>query len=271
MSTKRLIGARKKKLVSMMLVALSCFLTACGAGAGVDSERFGTVKVLRADQEDYGVDCWIEAELTAIVDEAFGAELYRRLDEEWQRWNALDRMQQMLSSILPGYCTLSFDTWGACEEAVGFSIDNPLERYDWLEIADYLGIALDAPVAVGERKHVSIDYMGSSDGDISYVHISSGYRYGDLRVMISVALESDDGAYKTANDWGDEIVFAIEDYAMKNGNTAQLVTPQGAGNYSSAESYFVQDGMLYKIYIVGSLGQESEVRQALERILTEFK
>lgn len=33
--------------------------------------------------------------------------------------------------LLPGYCILNFDTWKACEAAVGVSIDNPLETYDW--------------------------------------------------------------------------------------------------------------------------------------------
>ena len=96
-----------------------------------DSERFGTVKVLRAEREDSNTDCWIEAELTVIGDEEFGADLHDGLDEEWQWWNSLDAMQQALSSFLQGYCILNFDTWKACEAAVGVSIDNPLETYDW--------------------------------------------------------------------------------------------------------------------------------------------
>ncbi|MBQ8815636.1 MAG: hypothetical protein IJZ85_14210 [Lachnospiraceae bacterium] len=274
MSAKQLIGAGKKNLVLMTLAALSCLLAACteGADTAADSERFGTVKIIRAEQGDSGTDCWIEAELTVIGDEEFGADIRGGLDEEWQWWNSLDGMQQALSSSLPGYCVLNFDTWEACEAAIGVSIDNPLETYDWLETADHLGIALDTPVAFGERKHIEITYQGSSDGDISYVNVGSGYRYGDLRVMIRVTLDSDDdGGYRFGIDWNDGTVFEIEEYGMKNGNIAQLVTPQGAGNYSSAESYFVQDGLLYRIHIVGSLGQESEVRQALEWILTEFK
>ena len=79
------------------------------------------------------------------------------------------------------------------------------------------------------------------------------------------------GLYETGCYWNENVIFEMEDYSMKNKNTAQLVTVLGAQRYTAAHAYFVQDGMLYSMQVTGGLGEEKEVRAAMERILETFK
>lgn len=267
-------GGGRKKLIFIMVAALACLLIICIAKGYSETrgQRYGAVTIIPDKPDSVSVGYRIVADLKSNRDEEFGRGLYSKLAENWAWWNAKDQMEQMFSSTMPGYCTVNPDTWEACEEEIGFALDNPLESCDWLEIADHMGISLDTPVSIGERKHTEITWHGSSGGDIFEVHVTSGYRYGEMRVTLKITVDRDEeGLYETGSYWNENVIFEIEDYTMKNKNTAQLVTVLGAQRYTATHAYFVQDGMLYSMQVTGSFGQEKEVREAMERILKEFK
>ena len=273
MGEKKNGGGRKKRMF-IMVAALACLLIICIAKGDLEArrQRYGTVTITPDKPDEVSVGYRLAADLKAENDKEFGDRLYRGLAENWEEWNAKDRMEKALSSTIPGHCRYNTDTWAACEEVIGFAFDNPLESCDWLEIADYMGISLDTPVSIGERKHTEITWHGSSGEDIFEVHVTSGYRYGEMRVTLKITVDRDEeGLYETGSYWNENVIFEIEDYTMKNKNTAQLVTVLGAQRYTATHAYFVQDGMLYSMQVTGGLGQEKELRAAMERILNEFK
>ena len=272
MSKKRWSSGRRKIWFFVVPAVLFCLLTVILVRGYSDyrTEQYGTVKITPEKPDTVSVGYRIEADLKRNHDEEFGDGLYSKLEKHWEWWNEKDRMEQLFSSTLPGYVTINPDTWEACEGEVGFAMDNPLESCGWLEIADYMGIALDEPAALGERKHTEIHWNGSNQGEIFQVNVTSGYRYEEMRVTFNITADSEGGIYESGSYWNENVAFEIEDYLMKNKNTAQLVTVLGTQRYTSVHAYFVQEGMLYRIQVVGDPGQEKEVREVMERILGEF-
>lgn len=274
MYNKKWFAGGRKKFFFIMAAVLSCLLIICIVLNFFDTrkERYGTVRIIPEKPDTVSVGYRIEADLKVINDRDFFSDLHNLLAEQWKWWNEKDRTEQTLSSFLPGYCTLNSDTWETCEKTIGFALENPLESCDWLEIADHMGIALDKPAVTEERKHTKVGWHGSGNGDIFGVDVTSGYLYDDIRVILTVTGHSkDDSVYETGNYWSEDISLEIEDYTMKNKNTAKLVTILGTERYKSIHAYFIQDGMLYKIHVTGDPNRETEVREVMERILKEFK
>ncbi len=70
--------------------------------------------------------------------------MYDALEENWTTWEAVDELERMLSSTLPGHCAQEFDSWAQCADFLGPSIPDPAADCGWLEEATYAGMPLEA-------------------------------------------------------------------------------------------------------------------------------
>ena len=82
--------------------------------------------------------------LAPIPAEGFSQGVYDALEENWTAWEAVDELERMLSSTLPGHCAQEFDSWAQCADFLGPSIPDPAADCGWLEEATYADMPLEA-------------------------------------------------------------------------------------------------------------------------------
>ena len=78
---------------------------------------------------------WGERRSGAHPAEGFSQGVYDALEENWTAWEAVDELERMLSSTLPGHCAQEFDSWAQCADFLGPSIPDPAADCGWLEEA----------------------------------------------------------------------------------------------------------------------------------------
>ena len=122
--------------------------------------------------------------LAPLPAEGFSQGVYDALEENWTAWEAVDELERMLSSTLPGHCTQEFDSWAQCADFLGPSIPDPAADCGWLEEATYAGMPLEA----SDAPRVEAEWYGTREGQVEWVSVQSGWRDGAVRVMVSAAL-----------------------------------------------------------------------------------
>ena len=88
-----------------------------------------------------------------------GQPLADKLSQEWDEFDSMTKEQQCTSSKLWGIVDIQTDTWDDCEEAIGFTLYNPLETLDWLSKTGYFGM-----------EHVD----SQTPTAVSYTHLARG-------------------------------------------------------------------------------------------------
>ena len=73
--------------------------------------------------------------LASIPAEGFSQGVYDALEENWTAWEAVDELERMLSSTLPGHCAQEFDSWAQCADFLGPSIPDPAADCGWRQQA----------------------------------------------------------------------------------------------------------------------------------------
>ena len=122
--------------------------------------------------------------LAPIPAEGFSQGVYDALEENWTAWEAVDELERMLSSTLPGHCAQEFDSWAQCADFLGPSIPDPAADCGWLEEATYA----DMPLEASDAPRVKAEWYGTREGQVEWVSVQSGWRDGAVRVMVSAAL-----------------------------------------------------------------------------------
>lgn len=93
---------------------------------------------------------------------------------DWERWNAMTREAQMLSSASPGYQSKYFASWEDAVVYFGVEPFNPFENAMWVESRNSSGT--DVPdVFTGELYHANVVFFGNEDGDVNYAGLTAGY------------------------------------------------------------------------------------------------
>ena len=100
--------------------------------------------------------------LAPIPAEGFSQGVYDALEENWTAWEAVDELERMLSSTLPGHCAQEFDSWAQCADFLGPSIPDPAADCGWLEEATYAGMPLEA----SDAPRVKAEWYGTREGQV---------------------------------------------------------------------------------------------------------
>ena len=179
--------------------------------------------------------------LAPIPAEGFSQGVYDALEENWTAWEAVDELERMLSSTLPGHCAQEFDSWAQCADFLGPSIPDPAADCGWLEEATYAGMPLEA----SDAPRVKAEWYGTREGQVEWVSVQSGWRDGAVRVMVSAAL------YGTR----------AEDMP------SPVVTAESGASWCSVQAEHARGSVLYTIRAVGESGTEEQVRTSLDRVL----
>lgn len=274
---------RRRRLRSWILAACVCLAlvgTACAVGSlwGVQIGDLLTGE----EESSYAV----YGTVRTVPDKEFSKELHDSIQANWDSWRAKDGMSKILSSTLPGDGSLPFTTWAEGTEFLGIDLANPLEEGEWLEQATYVGMPLDGDHGgIAGAKHCVASWRGDEDGHVQSASLHAGYRVGEIRVMLDADVRTEyagetaeDGsqAIETGSLWLETVNLASNSVDMADGQSAALVIaqPRREKSYVSIDAYFIQDGLLYSLNVVGPDGGDeavAAVRAVLEQALDCFE
>lgn len=200
--------------------------------------------------------------LAPIPAEGFSQGVYDALEENWTAWEAVDELERMLSSTLPGHCAQEFDSWAQCADFLGPSIPDPAADCGWLEEATYA----DMPLEASDAPRVKAEWYGTREGQVEWVSVQSGWRDGAVRVMVSAALYGTRAEDMPSDKgWGTELARQAYLEAAEAGTP--VVTAESGASWCSVQAEHARGSVLYTIRAVGESGTEEQVRTSLDRVL----
>lgn len=203
--------------------------------------------------------------LEPIPPDSISQNVHDALQNEWASWNRMSQENQMFSSHSPGYCTRSFDSWEECEEYLGITISNPLEACSWLEKATYVAM----PLGFRDAPRVKASWYGTEDGHVEWIHVETGYRDGEIRVMIAASLYGDPADTKPS-DSGWSIELERQNYLSGMDNASLQITSENTENYYSNMAYQANGNVLYRLNIVGEPDEQTQVENTLEHVISSL-
>ncbi|WP_455580572.1 hypothetical protein [Dysosmobacter sp.] len=248
----------RKQIAGLIIIAFMIGLVGCGGNTAGTSETAG-LELPPTEELRCGF----------ISSDIFSEDISDEIRKDWLSYEALNRQQQMTYCKIPGNCQKDFDDWAECEKSIGVNMENPLENCVWLEKGTYLGM----PEGYLGTPAVRVTWHGTKDGSVNWLRAESGYRSGDIRVVLSVML------YKEAPE---EETEAVQKGDVRNTEQARLyflenleddepvLTESHGEKYVSSTAYFPWEYGLYCIDVVGTAGEEPSVRETLEQILGCF-
>lgn len=269
----------RRRLRPWLLAACICLAlagTACGVGAlwGVQIGELSTGE----EESSYSV----YGTVRTVPDAEFSQELHQILEENWADWWAKSELERMISSTLPGAPYREYEAWAEGTEFLGVQLANPLEEADWLEKAAYNGTLEGSQMVM---HHCRASFRGNAEGQVVMARLTSGYRSGDIRIMLEASMRTEYAEETAGNGsqdietgavWPEAVNMASNSFAMPDGQAAALVIsqPRREDSYVSIDAYFIQDGLLYTLNVVGPDGGDeavAAVRAVLEEALGCFE
>ena len=259
-------GGKRKRLV--LVIAAAVVLSVSAVAAGVWQVRL--LEMNSADELSYYS---IAAEVPRIPQEDFSDAVYAAMEEIRQAF--LDYSPE--DSWYPGDWQAYLDSWSACEDFLGISLVNPLEK-SGLEQGTYNGIAFDSGLLFGkdEESHCLVQLHGNAEGVLQSANIQGGYVSGLNRLTLNISLwpEESDWSMERGVAWGEQYVtFETEETATGSGQAVFFVMSSAPfGGYVSADAYFVMENGLYQLGVSAPAGpgQQAEVRELMEEVLQMF-
>ena len=143
----------------------------------------GTAMLLSACGEKTDAD-------TAAQPTAPAPSVSEKLSEEikanWASWDAKSKLQQALSSTMPGSESMYFWTWDNAVAYLGYSPWNPLEDAGCLEKMNTAGTPI-LPLGGDTLEHAVLRFQGDRDGSLTQISLQAGYSTADgiVRVILT--------------------------------------------------------------------------------------
>lgn len=259
-------GGKRKRLV--LVIAAAVVLSVSAVAVGVWQVRLSEMN--SADELSYYS---IAAEVPRIPREDFSDAVYAAMEEVRQAF--LESSPE--DSWYPGDWQAYLDSWSACENFLGISLENPLEE-SALEQGTYNGIAFDSGLLYGKKEetHCLVQLHGNAEGALQSADIQTGYVSGLNRITLNLSLwpEESEWPMESGMAWGEQYVtFETAETATGSGQPVFFVMSSAAiGGYVGADAYFVMDNGLYQLGISAPAGpgQQAEVRKLMEELLQMF-
>lgn len=277
-------SARPRRRTRLWLLAACVCLALAGTACAVGTLWGVQIGELLTGEEESSYSVY--GTVRTVPDKEFSQEVHDTLKEQWDTWWAKDEMSRGLSSTLPGWSQRKFETWAEGTEFLGIDLANPLEEAEWLEQATTAGMPLD-----GEHgrksgdEHCMVTFHGNEKGQVESASLWAGYRSGEIQVILRVELKTEysgdmaaDGsqAIETGAVWAETVNMLSNSVVMPDGQSAALVIsqPRRKNSYVSIDAYFIQDGLLYTLNVIGPDGGDeavAAVREVLEQALDHFE
>lgn len=194
------------------------------------------------------------------TEDGFSEAMQRDLYKQWTDWDAMEDMEKMLSSTLPGsYCR--YFTGTGTEEALAYfgrEILLPFEEAEGFVPANTAGVT--AQNEAGEESdlvaaHCRVICTGVR-GSVYEATFTAGYNYDGARIVFNATAYAESAANINVSDG--ELVTEYDNWRDYHGS-------EEPAHYEAANITFFKDGIRYSIRVVSLEGRE-KLDAAVEKV-----
>ena len=219
----------------------------------------------------------VEALLPTTNLSSVGQPLAEKLSQEWDEFDSMTKEQQCTSSKLWGVVDIQTDTWDDCEEAIGFTLYNPLETLDWLNKTGYFGMEHVDSQTPTAHVQVTANASQTADRKLGEVSVIAGYKDGDVRITLTETVSSSTESFTIGSVYTGYATYEQNTVTTGSGTTVLIVTVNGTnnigyydGDYFDSTAYWVKDNVFYALRVFGNETDKAEIQATLDKILAEI-
>ena len=219
----------------------------------------------------------VEALLPTTNLSSVGQPLADKLSQEWDEFDSMTKEQQRTSSKLWGVVDIQTDTWDDCEEAIGFTLYNPLETLDWLSKTGYFGMERADSQTPTAHVQATANASQTADRKLGEVSVIAGYKDGDVRITLTETVSSSTESFTIGSVYTGYATYEQDTVTTGSGIVVLIMTVNGTnntgyydGDYFDSTAYWVKDNVFYALRVFGNETDKTEIQATLDKLLAEI-
>ena len=219
----------------------------------------------------------VEALLPTTNLSSVGQSLADKLSQEWDEFDSMTKEQQRTSSKLWGVVDIQTDTWDDCEEAIGFTLYNPLETLDWLNKTGYFGMEHVDSQTPTAHVQATANASQTADRKLGEVSVIAGFKNGDVRITLTETVSSSTESFTIGSVYTGYATYEQDTVTTGSGIVVLIMTVNGTnnigyydGDYFDSTAYWVKDNVFYALRVFGNETDKTEIQATLDKILAEI-
>ena len=206
-----------------------------------------------------------------------GQPLADKLSQEWDEFDSMTKEQQCTSSKLWGVVDIQTDTWDDCEEAIGFTLYNPLETLDWLNKTGYFGMEHVDSQTPTAHVQATANASQTADRKLGEVSVIAGYKDGDVRITLTETVSSSTESFTIGSVYTGYATYEQDTVTTGSGIVVLIMAVNGTnnigyynGDYFDSTAYWVKDNVFYALRVFGNETDKAEIQATLDKLLAEI-
>ena len=206
-----------------------------------------------------------------------GQPLADKLSQEWDEFDSMTKEQQCTSSKLWGVVDIQTDTWDDCEEAIGFTLYNPLETLDWLNKTGYFGMEHVDSQTPTAHVQATANASQTADRKLGEVSVIAGYKNGDVRITLTETVSSSTESFTIGSAYTGYATYEQDTVTTGSGIVVLIMAVNGTnnigyynGDYFDSTAYWVKDNVFYALRVFGNETDKAEIQATLDKLLAEI-
>ena len=206
-----------------------------------------------------------------------GQPLADKLSQKWDEFDSMTKEQQRTSSKLWGVVDIQTDTWDDCEEAIGFTLYNPLETLDWLNKTGYFGMEHVDSQTPTAHVQATANASQTADRKLGEVSVIAGYKDGDVRITLTETVSSSTESFTIGSVYTGYATYEQDTVTTGSGIVVLIMTVNGTnnigyydGDYFDSTAYWVKDNVFYALRVFGNETDKAEIQATLDKLLAEI-
>lgn len=219
----------------------------------------------------------VEALLPTTNLSSVGQSLADKLSQEWDEFDSMTKEQQRTSSKLWGVVDIQTDTWDDCEEAIGFTLYNPLETLDWLNKTGYFGMEHVDSQTPTAHVQATANASQTADRKLGEVSVIAGYKDGDVRITLTETVSSSTESFTIGSVYTGYATYEQDTVTTGSGIVVLIMAVNGTnnigyynGDYFDSTAYWVKDNVFYALRVFGNETDKAEIQATLDKLLAEI-
>ena len=219
----------------------------------------------------------VEALLPTTDLSSVGQPIAEKLSQEWDEFDSMTKEQQCTSSKLWGVVDIQTDTWDDCEEAIGFTLYNPLETLDWLNKTGYFGMEHVDSQTPTAHVQATANASQTADRKLGEVSVIAGYKDGDVRITLTETVSSSTESFTIGSVYTGYATYEQDTVTTGSGIVVLIMAVNGTnnigyynGDYFDSTAYWVKDNVFYALRVFGNETDKAEIQATLDKLLAEI-
>lgn len=205
---------------------------------------------------------------------SIGPLLADKITREWNTFDSMTREQQLVSSHLWGTIYIETDTWDECEDAIGFTVFNPLESLDWISKTGYIGMeSLNPDISLTHVQAIAYA-THTTNRELSQIDITSGYNKDGIQITLTASVCADTKTITTGMVTQGFATYSEKNISSGSGIPVLIVTPNESNNtgyfnddYFDQVAYWVKDNVFYTLRVFGTAENQTEIENTLNKLI----